>query len=53
MGGDPTLDTKFSLLNNGTEKPALDYIWTIYTGKNNSEKTREFKQVFGNKNDEV
>ncbi len=36
-----------------TEKPEKDYIWTINTGKNNTEKTREFIRVFGNKGDEV
>jgi len=30
-----------------TEKPERDNIWSFYTGENDYEKTRNYKNVFG------
>ena len=47
IGGDPTLETKFSFLKNMTVKPERDNIWTFYTGEKNSSSTRMIKNAYG------
>jgi hypothetical protein len=47
LGGDPTVDTTFTLLNNMTSQPDDSNIWTTYTGLGDSKRTREYKSVSG------
>lgn len=47
LGGDPTVVTKFSFLNNMTEIPEDWDIWSMYTGKGDYKLTRAFKTVAG------
>jgi hypothetical protein len=47
LGGDPTVVTKFSFLNNMTEIPEDWDIWSMYTGVSDYKLTRAFKTVAG------
>jgi len=47
IGGDPTLDTTFSFMNNMTVLPDKENIWTLYTGKKDAKMTRTYKSVLG------
>lgn len=47
VGGDPTIDTKFTLLNNMTNKPDDDNIWSMYTGVGNKSLTRQYRTILG------
>ncbi len=47
LGGDPTIQTKFSFLNNMTTHPDDGNIWQVYTGVGDSKKTRQFKSASG------
>ncbi len=48
MGGDPTVDTLFSLAKNQTELPGEENDWSMYTGVNNTKLTRTYKSSPGN-----
>lgn len=47
VGGDPTLDTGFNLINNMTNLPDREAIWSMYTGKDNYIETRQFRRANG------
>ena len=47
-GGDPTLHSEFSLLNNMTNTPMDPTAkWSFYTGKNDSMLTRQYRTSYG------
>jgi hypothetical protein len=47
-GGDPTVDSFFSIGNNRTSIPDDEYMWTMYTGSKDKKLTRQYKSVPGN-----
>jgi hypothetical protein len=48
LGGDPTLDSKFSLGQNMTQPPqGEDVYFEINTGNKDKKKTRSYSKVFG------
>jgi hypothetical protein len=47
VGGDPAVDSYFTLLKNATNPPDAGNIWTFYTGVGDHMKTRSFKTLFG------
>lgn len=47
-GGDPTVNPLFSLLNNMTNVPNdPSNKWSLYTGKNDSKLTRQYRTSYG------
>jgi hypothetical protein len=36
-----------------TDKPDADNVWTIYTGINDTDKLREYKNIYGSKSDNI
>jgi len=53
-GGDPTLHTEFSLLNNMTEIPNdPTNKWSFYTGKNDSTITRQYRTAYGAESNKI
>ena len=46
-GGDPTLDPVFTILKNMTKVPEADEIWTVKTGKDDHDNTRQIIRAFG------
>jgi hypothetical protein len=47
LGGDPTVSSKFSLLNNQTYPPEDGTEWSMYTGMGDYTKLRTFISMFG------
>ena len=53
LGGDPTISTTFSLLNNKSTPPDDDNVWSMDTGVLNYTKTRDYKTMSGYKNSSI
>ena len=53
LGGDPTVSTFFSLMNNQTNPPEDGSEWKMYTGVGDYTKTRNFKSMFGHNDSNI